>query len=103
MPQINIRTQDLKDKFKPLFPEYTGSNTILLELESFGILEGGMESGKTSVALFLRANDIVFLAETSAEIFRSMAAALEGAEARFLENQNVNNLNLPEDGKDQNG
>jgi hypothetical protein len=32
-----------------------------------------------------------------------MAAALEGAEARFLENQNVNNLNLPEDGKDQNG
>ena len=64
------------------------------EIKEFSILEGGMVSGKTSVALVAKLDDgsDVFL-ETSADLFNAMHSALAGAEIRFAKNKETNSLN----------
>lgn len=73
--------EDQEPAWKDLNPENTSEGT----LDGFSILEGGMESGKTSVALKIALPDGKFvLVQTSADIFRALAGSLEGAEQRFL-------------------
>lgn len=55
-------------------------------LEYLVILEGGMQSGKTSVALYLKTPDGNYaLAQMSAAMFLTMQSAVKGAMARFGE------------------
>ena len=81
MISLKIRIGELGDN-KPLFPEY--GKTIQADLECFGILEGGMESGNASVYFIFRTKDgKTFGCQTSAAIMHNMDAALRGAEERF--------------------
>lgn len=95
MPSIKIVVRTKEDKGLAL-PDIVG-DTVEATLVSFVILEGGMQSGKSSVALHIKLPDGTdAIAETSADIFRSMAGALKGAEERFAElrSQNPNQTNI---------
>lgn len=87
MPHIKIVIREKKDN-TPAFENLSESDTVWVEPDGFVILEGGMESGKTSVALSFKLPDgKTAIAETSAEIFNGMAVALRGAEQRFVDNK----------------
>jgi hypothetical protein len=70
-----------KNEKGALFP--TTKPIVMARLANFGILEGGTETGGTSVCWTFELADKMLLVETSAEIFRGMAAALEKAERQF--------------------
>jgi hypothetical protein len=68
----------------PLFPEFQGKKVIHAEMTHFAILEGGMQSGKTSVMLLTPLNDNEFIqTELSAEMFNNLAIAVRSAAERF--------------------
>lgn len=59
-----------------------------LEFHTVGILEGGMESGETSLMFIMEDDDNIIISEVSARHFKMMQEALRGAEARWeVENQ----------------
>jgi hypothetical protein len=67
----------------PLFPEFEGL-CVNAELAGFGILEGGMDSGKCSTGIFVRLEDgKIAVVELSAALFVAMAGAVKGAQQRF--------------------
>jgi hypothetical protein len=89
MPTCNIKIC-ARDSDDIAFPELTPENTISINSELYGvsILEGGMQSGKTSIGIVLQTEDGKFvLAQTSAAILSTLYHALLGAEQRFLENK----------------
>jgi hypothetical protein len=58
----------------------------VLEATHAVIVEGGMASGRASVALVLRGEDgKAYIAQTSLRIFDGLASAVKGAAARFGE------------------
>ncbi len=82
MPQCSIKVQLKTD------PPATIDNLkvpyVRGELDTMVILEGGMQSGKTSVALhIITASGESVIVETSAAILEGIAATLKGAEMRF--------------------
>ena len=83
----DIRIQAKSDQDKgPLFPEISPKQNG--KIIKMGILEAGMASGKTSVALIMEMDDGTHIAaETSAAIFLGMAAAVRGACQRFGDEQ----------------
>ncbi len=86
MPNITIVIRSLTDK-EPALADVTADELEVGELKQFTILEGGMESGATSVSFYIVLPDgTKVLAETSAAIFNGMAGALIGAEQRFIDN-----------------
>lgn len=94
MPTVKVIVRSKKDE-SPALPSL--NNPVKVELESFVILEGGMASGKNTVTFhFKLADGTDALATTSAEIFKSMAGALKGAEDRFaiVAAQNPNQINI---------
>lgn len=67
----------------PMFPEMVGK-TVEGHLESIGILEGGMQSGKTSLVFNMKLPDGSYvMAQMSAGIAGLVAGAVRGAEERF--------------------
>lgn len=83
MQHVMIRVGALKDRDKPLFPEYA-EKYIEGKLVAFSILEAGMVSGKTSCAVMIELPDgSVAGAELSADMMEGLAAATRGAVARF--------------------
>lgn len=62
------------------------TKTVVGDLERMVIIEGGMQSGATSIAFQVKMPDGSYvIAETTAKLFRAMAGTLEGAEQRFSE------------------
>lgn len=83
---ITVRLQSLAQAKggQCMFPEFIGHPIKNAEPQTFGILEGGMQSGATSVGMHLRLDDgtLVFF-QMSAPMFRQLADALTGAELRW--------------------
>ena len=65
----------------PPFPECAGA--IVSQPIGITILEGGMQSGRTSVALLTRQGDTYCFTEFSADMFAAIADAVRGAVQRF--------------------
>lgn len=81
MIPLKIKISEIANR-EPLFPEYEGAEEV--QFKAFGVIEGGMVSGKTSVCFIFEADDgRTFIAQSSAAIMENMAAALVGAENRF--------------------
>lgn len=93
MTIVSVRIQDVEDRDKVLIPEFENATKIINgNLQVFGILEKGMESGKTSVAFCAMAEDgTAIVLQTSAENFRMMAGCLAGAEQRFMDKKAKSN------------
>lgn len=86
MPYLKIKICRANET-EPAFPFVKAENFAgELELVGLSILERGMTSGKTAIGLLLHSGGAYFMAQTSAEILRSAAAALEGAEINWKEN-----------------
>lgn len=89
MTQLIIRIQSLDDAKNsiPLFDDINSETDFTAaSVEGFGILEGGMQSGKTSIMFKIRdAHGKLLIAEMPAEMFQSLNGALMGAEQRFSE------------------
>lgn len=86
MTHLIIRIQELSERDKPLFPEIPAEDEIEIhgEAEYFGIIEGGMKSGETSVSIIFRDEDgFVSLTQMSSAQFKVCYSALLGAEERF--------------------
>lgn len=89
MGHIVIKIQELGDD-KCLFPEIPHDLKFIQGIvEGFGILEGGMESGKTSVVLVKYSGDTAVVLEMSAEQFEVCYMALKGAEKRFSDKRST--------------
>ncbi len=81
---VQLRIQEWKDADKPLFPELSPAACIHGTLESVGILERGMESGKPSLWLNVKLPDGRYAtAQVSADMFETLAGALRGARDRW--------------------
>jgi hypothetical protein len=88
MPNVTIHIKSKTDP-GPAVKTRDGSTAIIAKLTDFVILEGGMQSGKTSVAIFFDlADGTQCFAETSGEIFNGMAVTLKGANEFFESKQN---------------
>ena len=82
--KINLKFQDYKDRDSSLFPEVAKAGFRQGELESIGVLENGMKSGKPSLWINIKMSDGEYsCAEISAEMFEAVAAGLRGARARW--------------------
>ena len=70
----------------PPFPELASRPTHLAPFDRFSILQGGMDSGRASVAISAELPDgsVVFI-QTSARNFYAMAMAVRGACERWGE------------------
>lgn len=77
-----------KSNLEPSFPEITDDNFGgELEVEAVGILEKGMQSGKTSIALSLKTEDgKYYMAQMSADQIEMIFAGIRGAEQNWAEN-----------------
>lgn len=83
---LTIRIQEKKDASTPLFPEIAKAGYEEGKLESVGILQGGMVSGKASLMLNIKTDDGTYvIAEVSADMFDGAASALRGARQRWGE------------------
>ena len=93
MITVPLKIQDKSDAEKPLFPEFRDSmpadDECRATLVGVGLLQGGMKSGKPSVALMIRITttdvSMVVCAETSAAMFLTLAAGMKGAMERWGE------------------
>jgi len=73
-----------KSDSKPAFDIPQTAKLEVVDNLEMAIVEGGMKSGKASVGLHTVLPDGTHVViETSAEIFKGLAAALAGAEERF--------------------
>lgn len=86
MPEVKVIIQAKADA-KPgeyILKGYEGRNLFVPNLIIVGILEGGMQSGETSVGFIgeLQDGSLVFM-ETSAAILDGIAQAVKGADQRF--------------------
>lgn len=83
MSQVEIFIRTKNDVNPPIV--FAGSPRVdTAELRTVVILEGGMQSGKTSMALhFKLANGQHAIAEVAGTIFQGIAQALKGAQERF--------------------
>jgi hypothetical protein len=86
MMLTNVHIQSLADVAagKPLIENLDATLAQPTHTADFGILEGGCQSGATSVMLVLRdTNGRGLIFECSAQHFETMAGAVRGAVARF--------------------
>jgi len=84
MRVVNIKIL-AKDEQGPLFEGLDASKMTESQITDVGILESGMESGKTSVGLLIPNGDGHILVQMSAGQFEMIAAAVKGAAQRFGE------------------
>lgn len=79
-----IRINEVGDP--PSFPELSGKLAHEGRLQHVAILQGGMESGRTSVSFFVTLPDgKVVLAQLSADLLKGVVSAINGAEERWKE------------------
>lgn len=73
-----------KNEPGPVFPE--AAHAQVYRLHGMSIIEAGMKSGRTAVALVMKDGAGRYaVCEISGEILASLAAALKGADQRFAE------------------
>ena len=85
--QLDIKIQELGDP--PLHPELEHTPFTEIELKEIVVLQGGMQSGKTSISFFAKdAQGRDYFMQTSGAMFEAAAAALKGAEERWKEKGN---------------
>ena len=83
--KVNLKISRKGDK-DPLFPEIAKGKWTEGNLESVGILEAGMSTGKASLIFNTRmADGSVIITQLSAEMFNMIAGGLSGAIKRFSE------------------
>lgn len=81
---VNVRIQDKKDSDKGLFPEVATAGYQEGEMESVGILEGGMVSGKPSLSFNIKlSNGKYVIAQSSLEMLEAIVNAARGAQQRW--------------------
>lgn len=86
MIAVGITIQSLEDarKGKPIMEGITMEDLAEAKKFQFGILEGGMASGKTSLMFLLKDEDgIVHYAECSGSQFEMLISVFRGAVERF--------------------
>lgn len=85
MPQLNLKivSRDQKFTFESAYGKEIFTDGI--SLTDAAIIEGGMQSGKTSVMLGIEYGDQYIIAETSAGLIEHLYHAIKGAEARWKE------------------
>lgn len=84
MPNVNIIVHRKNDPDPAL--HFDVKEVTMVRLEKMIIVEGGMESGKTSVAFILQDPDgKVLIAETSGALLHGMESALRGFELKLLD------------------
>ena len=84
MNVVNIKIL-AKDDEGSLFTGLGNGKLLESKITDVGILEAGMESGKTSVSLLIPNGDGNILVQISAGQFEQIAAAVRGAAQRFGE------------------
>lgn len=83
MSMIDVKIVSKEDT-KPVWPDI--ASVPEGELERFCVLQGGMESGRSSVAFLIKLDDGTHvLVQTSAELMDMMAGAARGARMRWGE------------------
>lgn len=88
MQHLIIKVGEQNDT-EPLFPDAVDAEEVTIT--GVGILEGGMQSGKTSLSLMLKGADgKQFVAQCSYDIFQAIAGAARGADGRFKLKRSVN-------------
>ncbi len=89
MPILNIKVHRCNQK-EPAWPGLETEKE--LEFENCTIIEQGMSSAKTAVMFTLTdpATGKHWVAQTSADILRSLVAGIKGAEENWAENPVVN-------------
>lgn len=83
---VKVKIQSLQDVADgiPIKEGITPETVVNCPEITFGILEAGMQSGKTSCMFILENGDGKhYVAECSAEMFETMAGAVKGAKERF--------------------
>ena len=90
MQTIEIRVQKYNDRNEILFPEIKELPFIHSEPFAMGILESGMHSGRTSIALLAKfqnekGKEAVAIIEMSAGQLNMLASAAKGAATSFGE------------------
>lgn len=79
-----------KNEPEPVFPEILGKPLMLGHVDRVAVLEGGMQSGATSVAVLattqLNGGDVTLMIEMSGAQLEALAGCVRGADARFKEN-----------------
>jgi hypothetical protein len=92
MEAISIVIQSKKDAEKgPAFPNLSEGVIKIYDLpvQKVSILEGGMKSGKTSLALCSKSEDGTLICfQLSADQLEFIAGAVRGANARFEDEKN---------------
>lgn len=83
--EIKIQSKEEADKGNKLFPELHSDYTQEGYLEKVGVLEGGMESGKTGVSLIvtLDGSDDIVVVQLGAEMLNIINSTVQGAVQRF--------------------
>lgn len=84
MNAVSIRIGELGAP--TLFPEI--NPTMNGDLDAVGILEAGMESGKTSLMLLIKTPKGHVACQLSADMLHSIDGAVRGAEQRFSTKNN---------------
>lgn len=88
MIHLNIIIQSLEDaesKRNPILPNTSKENIIESEDITVGILEGGMQSGGTSLMICLPVPgyDDVVIGQISESLFEGLISTYRGAQTRF--------------------
>lgn len=86
MQHIDIKIQSLEEfeDGSVLFPELKDKFQADLNPKKMSILEGGMESGKTSIMLFMEdESGNIYTLQMSADMLNTINAAAQGAVQRF--------------------
>lgn len=83
--RIEIQSKEDADQGHQVFKEIVPDDVVVqsAQLLALGILEKGMESGKTSTMLLVKAKDQYFVVQASAALFETLAAGVSGAKVRF--------------------
>lgn len=90
MSAVVIKIQDKKDENTSLFPELGKNPLVRGDVQFVGILQGGMASGKTSIALHSVIDGKTIMLEISAEFLDAINSARKGAESRWIEEGTFN-------------
>lgn len=85
MLTLNIKISEIGDP--PVFPELAGKIKVG-SFHSVTIMEGGMQSGATSLYFLVNTPNGIVAVETSGALLEGLHSALQGANQRFKEKKN---------------
>ena len=83
MIEVTVKIQSLEDVKDGKGILEKKAVPIKVDHLTVGILEDGMESGRTSLMFLLENGDKVYMAEMSMDMFEGLCSAAHGARIRF--------------------